>query len=413
MHPPRLIRYTAPLLLGALALTACGSSKESGSSSSGGGGDSNKTITIGVIAPLTGDLAAIGQGIKNGVDLAVKQANDKKTVKGYTLKLDAQDDTAKADVGATVAAKLVADSSVAGVVGPLNSSVAKSVAPVMAQADLTEISPSNSNVDLTGRGALLTGGTQTRPYKSYFRVVATDDIQGPFAAQFAVKTLSKKTIAIVHDKKAYGQGLAEAFAKEAAKDGAKVLKTETINPGDKDFSATITKLKAQSPDFLFYGGEYPEASLLTKQMKAAGLKIPLMGGDGVQADDYIKIGGAAAEGDYATALGAPPESLASAKQFLTDYTAQKYANPIGPYGAYAYDAANVIINSLAAALQSDSKATGQALRDAVTKGVGGVNFQGATGTISFDQFGDTNSKVLTAYQVKGGKFVAAKTDTFK
>jgi branched-chain amino acid transport system substrate-binding protein len=403
----RLLRLAVPFAVGALALTACGDSKEDTGSTSG----ASKTLTIGVIAPLTGDLAAIGQGIKNGVDLAVKQANEKKTVKGYTLKMDAQDDTAKADVGATVAAKLVADNSVAGIVGPLNSSVAKSVAPVTSQANLVEVSPANSNVDLTGRGALATGGTQTRPYKSYFRVVATDDIQGPFAAQFAVNTLSKKTIAIVHDKKAYGQGLAEAFAKEATKDGAKVLKTETINPGDKDFSATITKLKAQSPDFLFYGGEYPEASLLTKQMKAAGLKIPLMGGDGVQADDFIKIGGAAAEGDYATALGAPPESLDSAKQFLTDYAAQKYADPIGPYGAYAYDSANIIIQALVKATAGNK--SGQALRDAVTAAVGETNLTGATGSLSFDKFGDTNSKVLTAYTVKGGKFVPAKTDTFK
>lgn len=406
MHPPRLVRIAAPLLIGALVLSACGSKKESGSSSG------SKTLTIGVVAPLSGDLSAVGNGIKNGVDLAIKQANEKKTVKGYTLTVDAQDDTAKADVGATVAAKLVAESGVVGVVGPLNSSVAKSVAPVMAQANLVVISPSNSNVDLTGRGALLTGGTQVRPYKSYFRVVASDDIQGPFAAQFAVKTVMAKTIAIVHDKKAYGQGLAEAFAKEAKKDGATVLKTETINPGDKDFSATITKLKAEKPDFLFYGGEYPEASLLTKQLKSAGLKIPLMGGDGVQADDYIKIAGAAAEGDYATALGAPTDSLASAKQFVTDYAAAKYADPIGPYGAYAYDAANVIIAALATSTASGSK-SGQALRDDVTKGVQDANYDGITGKITFDAFGDTTVKVLTVYQVKGGKFVAAKTDTFK
>ncbi len=406
MHPPRLIRVAAPLLIGALVLSACGSKKESGSASG------SKTLTIGVVAPLSGDLSAVGNGIKNGVDLAIKQANEKKTVKGYTLTMDAQDDTAKADVGATVAAKLVAEPGVVGVVGPLNSSVAKSVAPVMAQANLVVISPSNSNVDLTGRGALVTGGTQVRPYKSYFRVVASDDIQGPFAAQFAVKTVMAKTIAIVHDKKAYGQGLAEAFAKEATKDGATVLKTETINPGDKDFSATITKLKAQKPDFLFYGGEYPEASLLTKQLKSAGLKIPLMGGDGVQADDYIKIAGAAAEGDYATALGAPTDSLASAKQFVTDYAAAKYADPIGPYGAYAYDAANVIIAALATSTASGSK-SGQALRDDVTKGVQDSNYDGITGKITFDQFGDTTVKVLTVYQVKSGKFVAVKTDTFK
>ncbi|MDX6663899.1 MAG: branched-chain amino acid transport system substrate-binding protein, partial [Solirubrobacteraceae bacterium] len=316
MHSSRIVRVGAPLIIvGALALSSCSSKSE-------GSGGGNKTLTIGVVAPLSGDLSAVGNGIKNGVDLAIKQANAAKTVKGVTLVLDAQDDTAKADVGATVAAKLVAESSVVGVVGPLNSSVAKSVAPVMASANLAIISPSNSGVDLTGRGALATGTTQTRPYKSYFRVCATDDIQGPFAADYAVKDLKVKKVAIVHDKKAYGQGLAEAFAKQAKADGATVLKTETINPGDKDFSALVTKLKSESPDFLFYGGEYPEASLITKQMKSAGLNIPLMGGDGVDAADYIKIAGAQANGDYATALGAPTDKLASAAQFLTDYKAQ-------------------------------------------------------------------------------------------
>ncbi len=408
MHPPRFLRLTAPLLIGAMALAACGSAKKEGET---GGDGATKTLTIGVIAPLSGDLDKVGKGIQHGVELAIKQANDNKTVKGYTLKIDFQDDTAKADVGATVAAKLVADASVIGVVGPLNSSVAKSVAPVLDQANLALVSPSNSNVDLTGRGALATGGTQVRPYKSYFRVVATDDIQGPFAAQFAVTTLGKKTIAIVHDKKAYGQGLAQAFAAEATKLGAKVLKTETINPGDKDFKAVVDKIKAQNPDFLFYGGEYPEASLLTKQMKAAGLKIPLMGGDGVQSDDYIKIAGAAAEGDYVTALGAPTESLDSAKKFLTDYAAQNYDVPIGPYGGYGFDSANAIINALAKAVEGGK--SGKDLRDAVVTELGSISFEGITGSISFDKFGDTNSKVLTVYEVKGGKFVASKTDSFK
>jgi branched-chain amino acid transport system substrate-binding protein len=394
-----------PIIVGALALSACGSKKEET------GGGSNKTLKIGVVAPLSGDLSAVGNGIKNGVELAVKQANANKTVKGVTLVVDAQDDTAKADVGATVAAKLVAETDVVGVVGPLNSSVAKSVAPVMAASNLALISPSNSGVDLTGRGVLATGGTQTRPYKSYFRVCATDDIQGPFAADFAVKDQGKKTIAIVHDKKAYGQGLAEAFAKQAKADGATVLPTETINPGDTDFSALITKLKSEKPDFLFYGGEYPEASKITKQMKSAGLNIPLMGGDGVQAADYIKLGGATANGDYATALGAPTDSLDSAKQFLTDYAAEKFKDPADPYGAAAFDAANAIIKALAKA-NGEGK-SGQELRDEVTKEVQDSDFDGATGKISFDQFGDTNNKVLTVYEVKDGKFVPAKTDSFK
>ncbi|MCU1592982.1 MAG: branched-chain amino acid transporter substrate-binding protein [Frankiales bacterium] len=405
MQAPRLVRVAAPLIIGALVLSACGSKSESGS------GSGNITLTLGVIAPLSGDLSAVGNGIKNGVELAIKQANENKTIKGVTLKLDAEDDTAKAEVGAQVAAKLVADSSVIGVVGPLNSSVAKSTAPVLSQANIASISPSNSNVDLTNRGVLATGGTQTRPYKSYFRVCATDDIQGPFAADYAVKDLGKKTIAIVHDKKAYGQGLAEAFAKQAKADGATVLPTETINPGDKDFSAIVTKLKAAKPDFLFYGGEYPEASLLTKQMKAGGLNIPLMGGDGVDAAEYIKIAGASANGDLATALGAPTDSLASAKQFLTDYKAAAYADPADPYGAASYDAANAIIKALAKAV-GDGKKSGQAVRDEVTKEVQDSDFEGVTGKISFDQFGDTNTKILTVYSVKDGKFVAAKSGTF-
>ena len=405
MHTPRIARAAVPIIVGALALTACGSSKEEGD------GGSNKTLTIGVVAPLTGDLAAIGNGIKNGVDLAVKQANANKTIKGVTLKMDAEDDTAKADVGATVAAKLVADNSVVGVVGPLNSSVARSVAPVMATANLAILSPANSATDLTGRDKL--PGTQTRPNKSYFRLAATDDIQGPFAADFAVKTLGKKVVAVVHDKKAYGQGLAEAFAAQAKKDGATVLKTETVNPGDKDFSATIDKIKPSKPDFLFYGGEYPEASLLTKQMKAKGLNIPVMGGDGVQSAEYIKIAGAAANGDYATGFGAPTASLDSAKQFLADYKAAGYTQEADPYGASAFDAANAIIKALKKAVEEDSKKSGQELRDEVTKEVADTDFDGVTGHISFDQFGDTNNKVLTAYEIKDGKYEAANTSSFK
>ena len=405
----RLVSASVPLLVGTLALSACGSSK-SESGSGGGSASSNKTITIGVIAPLSGDLAEVGNGIKNGVDLAINQANKAGTVKGYTIKLDANDDTAKPDVGAQAASKLVSDSSVVGVVGPLNSSVAKSVAPVLSQAGLVEISPSNTGVELTGREALLSGGTQTRPNKTYFRVVATDDIQGPFGGRYLVKDAGKKKIAIVHDKKAYGQGLAEAAAAEMKKDGAEVLPTQTINPGDKDFNAVITSLKAQNPDALYYGGEYPEGGLLSKQMKAAGLNIPVMGGDGLYSSKYIETGGDAVNGDFATSLGAPTDSLDSAKQFVADYKAAGYKQDKDPYGAYAYDAANAIIKAVAKAV-ADGK-TGDALRAAVVDGVQNISFDGATGQIAFDQFGDTKSKVLTVYQVKDGKFVAVKTDTF-
>ncbi|MDP9436675.1 MAG: branched-chain amino acid ABC transporter substrate-binding protein [Actinomycetota bacterium] len=406
----RLLRLAVPVALGALTLTACGSEREE-TTGGGEGGGAGQTVTIGVIAPLSGDLSEVGNGIKNGVDLAVKQANEKKTVEGYTFRMQAEDDTAKPDVGAQVATKLTSDQSVVGVVGPLNSSVGLTVAPVMSQAGVVVISPSNTGVDLTGRQALVKGGQQQRPYKTYFRVVATDDVQGPFGARYAVNDLKKKSIAVVHDKKAYGQGLAEAFAGEAKKLGATVLPTQTVNPGDKDFSGTVTKLRALKPDFLYYGGEYPEASLLTKQMKAAGLNIPVMGGDGLYSSAYLEGAGAAANGDLATSLGAPTDTLESAKQFVADYQAAGYKEDKDPYGGYAYDAANAIINAVKQGVE-DGK-SGADLRTAVVEGVQNADFEGVTGQISFDEFGDTKSKVLTVYRVEGGKFVAATTDKFE
>ncbi len=416
--PQSARRWRTLALIGAssLVLAGCGSARtEQGSGSAGGGSTGGsgggKTLTIGVIAPLSGDLSEVGNGIKNGVDLAVKQANQKNAVAGYTLKMQAEDDTAKPDIGAQVATKLSSDSTVVGVVGPLNSSVAKTVAPVLSQAGVVQISPSNTGVDLTGREALAAGGQQKRPYKTYFRVVATDDVQGPFGARYAVTDLKKKNVAIVHDKKAYGQGLAGAFAAEARKLGATVLPAQTINPGDKDFSGVLTKIKATNPDFLYYGGEYPEGSLLTKQMKSSGLNIPVMGGDGLYSGKYIQGAGSGANGDFATSLGAPTDTLASAKQFVSDYQAGGYKEDKDPYGAYAYDAANAIIQSVAKAAAAGK--SGNDLRTAVVDNVQTIDFQGATGKISFDQFGDTRTKVLTVYEVKDGKFVAVKTDEFK
>ncbi len=406
MRQRKFAGVAAGLLVLPVALSACGTKPES-TGSSGGTAGASKTVTIGVIAPLSGDQAEIGGGLRNGADLAVKQANQKHTIPGWTIKLDAQDDEVKPDVGGRAAEKLASDPTVLGVVGPLNSSVALTVAPSLSGAEVAEISPSNSNPRLTGRDK----SPQTRPYKTYFRVVATDDFQGPFAARYAIQTLGRKRIAVVNDQKAYGVGLTDAFHGEASKLGATVLPTQTINPGDKDFSAVISRLQGDRPDMAYYGGEYPEASLLTNQMKSKGLDVPLMGGDGINSRAYIQNGGKATEGDYSTSLGAPTDSLASARQFVTDYQAQNYKEDKDPYGAYAFDAANALINSAKAVLAGKDKVD-DAVRAAEVAAVQGIAFAGVTGRIAFDQFGDTKSKILSMYQVRGGKFVPVKTEEF-
>src|SRR3954454_6894635 len=260
----RGLRIAALLDIGTTILAACGSNKDEKSNSSGGTDNAAHTAKIALIAPLSGDLSALGLGMRNSVDLAVKQANESGKIKGWKIEFDPEDDTAKADVGAQVASKVSSDAATVGVVGTLNSSVALQVAPILQQASIVQISPANTGIALTGRDKI---PNQARVFSNYFRVCTTDDVQGPFGADYVYDTLGFRKVAVVHDKKAYGQGLTDAFKGEFTKKGGQVLSTETVNPGDKDFAAVISKIKPLAPQLLYYGGEYPEASLLTNQMK--------------------------------------------------------------------------------------------------------------------------------------------------
>ena len=398
----QLVFAGATLLATSLAVSACGTRAEQGDAGGNASG-AQKVAKIGVIAPLSGDLSALGLGIQNSVDLAIKQANERGTIPGWRLEIDAQDDQATPDTGKNAATKLAGDDDVIGVVGTLNSSVAQSVQPVLSGANIAQISPANTNPTLT-KGP--DPASPKRSYPGYFRTCTTDDVQGPFAAKYLLEQNIKK-VATIHDKKAYGQGLVSAFTTAFKDGGGEIVQAETINPEDKDFSAVISKVKGASPEAVYYGGEYPQAGPLAQQAKAAGLDAPLMGGDGIFDPAYIELAGKTSNGDLATSVGAPTETLASAKQFVTDYEAANYDEPYGAYGAYSYDAANAIINALKTSLgdASDAKSARQPTIDAI----GSVSFDGATGPVAFDEFGDTKTKVLTVYKVTDGKWAAAKT----
>lgn len=399
---------TAVLLVPLLVAAACGSDKAEKTTT---GDTASKVVKIGVIAPLSGDLTAVGTGIRNSVDLAVKKANAAKKVPGWKIELAAEDDAAKPDVGAQAASKLSSDAAVVGVVGTYNSSVALQVAPILDRAHIVQISPANTNDTLT-RGESFTTAP-VRPHTNYFRVATLDSLQGGFAADYAYNDVRAKTVVVIHDKKAYGQGLADSFKAQFTKDGGKVATTETINPGDKDFSAVLTKIKPLRPDLIFYGGEYPEASLISNQAHGTqGIKAPLMGGDGVVNPTYGTTAGPAGEGDFGSSVGAPPEQLESAKSFIADYAAAGYKEPYTAYGALAYDAANAIINALPAALGSATSVT-EAVRTAVIAAVQKASFGGASGKVAFDEFGDTVTRTLTMYKVEGAEFKPIKTGEFK
>jgi branched-chain amino acid transport system substrate-binding protein len=389
-------------VLGVLLLLAAGCSREEGG---GQEAEAAKTVKIGVVAPLTGPLSELGLGIRNSVDLAIRQANEKKTVPGYNIVMAAEDDTADPATGANAANKLVSDAQVAGVVGTLNSSVAQSVAPVLAKANVVQISPANTADEVTRGPDFKT--SPKRIWTTYHRVATLDSLQGPFAADYVLGEAGYKTAVVIHDKKTYGQGLARAFTERFTSKGGKVALTETVNENDRDFGAVVTKVIAAKPDMVFYGGEYPAAGPLAAQLKDRGFKGPLMGGDGVFSSDFFKGAGDKGDGTLVTSIGAPVEKLDTAKQFVSDYEAAGFKESYGAYGGQSYDAANIMIQAMAKALPNADSV--EAARPEIVKAVNATQgFQGATGEHSFDEFGDTSNKALTVYKAEGGDW----TDVF-
>lgn len=408
MRQRSFIAITAALAAGALTLTACGSRDDEGGSSNG---DSGTTVTIGIDAPLTGDLSALGLGIKNSVDLATKQANEQKYVDGVTFKIEALDDRGAAVLGP--AERLQARRRQGR---PRRGRTAELLRRRVHAEDLRRQQarrglPANTNPALT-QGTEWNTGTKKRPYASYFRTATTDAIQGPFAAQYVYNDSKKKKVFVIDDKKTYGAGLAATFTEEFKKLGGTVVGTQHIDPETKDFSAVATQVKSSGADVVYYGGEYPQAGPLSKQIKAAGAKIPVVGGDGIYSADFIKLAGSTATGDLATSVGAPVEELASAKEFVANYKAAGYKDAYEAYGGYSYDSAWAIIEAVKKVVEDNDGKLPTDARAKVTAAMQNVSFDGVTGKVSFDEFGDATNKQLTVYAVENGAWKAVKSGTY-
>jgi branched-chain amino acid transport system substrate-binding protein len=347
-------------------------------------------VTIGLIAPLTGDIAAMGQGMKNGATLAVEQANERPDVKTKKIRFElaAVDDRADPKEAVNGANLLISDPRMAGVVGHLNSQCTIPASHVYARKNLAVISPASTNPKLTEQGL-----------RNVFRVCTTDNVQGSFAANYAFDKMRATKVAVMHDKTTYGQGLAEEFQKQFKKDGGTVLSFDGINFGDKDFKAILTRIKGSGPQAIYFGGMYSEAGLITKQAKELGMNVPLIGGDGIFSPEYMRIAGGAANGDIASMIGSPPDKLASANKFITDYHKRFPGVLFQPYDAYTFDATGIIIDAVLHA-GTDHKA--------IVDYIHGVKYNGIIGLTQFDEKGDTLNKSITIYTVRDGKFVPAE-----
>lgn len=382
----------------ALVLAGCGSG--------GGGGSadcdtSRGTLVVGLVAPLSGELASVGLGMKNSADLAVKEANDRCAVPGYHLAIQSQDDRADPRTGAAAARTLAADPSLIGVLGPFNSSVALEMQRVLADASVVEISPGTTAVQLTRGSNPVTA--PLRQYQTFFRTVATDAVQGPAAAAFMAEQAGRKRVAVVSDGKTYGEGIASEFSKQLATVGGAVVSRTQLPPAAPP-QAAVGAITRSRPDAVFYGGEYPGAGPLSRALGAAGLDVPLMGGDGIVNPGYISAGGR--EGDLGTSVGAPPETVPSARGFVDAYKRAGYPEDFGSYGAFTYDAAMVLVSSAAGVIGDGT--WGPASRPAMTRAVQNHSGDGVTGPISFDRYGDVVTDTVTVYRVAGGRWTAVR-----
>lgn len=389
-------------VLAVVALVAAGCGDDGGSA---GGGD-DKTLKIGFIGPITGALAAIGTGMRDSAALAVKEVNEAGGVNGWTLEFEPEDDAADAKQGATAAQKLASESNLVAVIGTFNSSVAQAVQPVLDQASILQISPGNTNPSLTM--GLDWQTAPERPHANYFRVVATDREQGQFAAQQAAK-LGRKRAVVIHDKKTYGQGLAAIFTEAFQSGGGTVVETLEINPGEGDYKSAVTKARGDDPDIIYYGGEFPEAGVIAKNMAELGLKAPdviLMGGDGIVDGKFIEIAGAdAAAGHYATLVGATAEFLPDAATFVSAFEAEYGDTDFSAFGPPSYDTAQIIITALRNLLTEDTTID-TAFRQSLIEEVATITHAGVIGETAFDEFGDTTNKLLTVNTIENGEWKA-------
>jgi len=321
-----------------------------------------------------------------GSELAVEQAKTKEPViPGYKLELVSLDDAHSPAQAVATAKRLAADGDVLAVVGHLNSSCTKPASAIYYEARLLHINPVSSNPEIS-----------RQKFDTFYRICATDDLQGPAGTRFAIERLGAKRIFVLDDMTTYGRGLANEFMGAAKKTGVEILGHEGITQGEKDFTPVLTKIKGLSPDLIYFAGMFPEAALLLKQKQKLDIPAKFLGGDGLFEPALITLATPeAAEGMYLTTLGGDIHQLPTAQAFVQAFEA-KYGH-LGAYSSYAYEATNLALEAI--------RRAGRKNRAAVLAAMKGMNqYVGILGLHTFDSKGDTSLRTIGIYTVHEGKF---------
>lgn len=390
------VTSTLTVLAAAVLLVACGKKEEAAAPAAApvaapasAAAAPAATVKIGHVGPTSGAIAHLGKDNENGARMAIEELNAAGVMidgKKVTLELMAEDDAADPKQGTSVAQKLV-DAKVAGVIGHLNSGTTIPASKLYSDAGIPQISPSATNPKYTRQG-----------YKTAFRVVADDAQLGGTLGKYAVGTLKGKSIAVIDDRTAYGQGVAEEFAKAVEAAGGKVVAKEFTTDKATDFNSILTTIKGKKPDVVFFGGMDAVAGPMLKQMKALGIKAKFMGGDGICSTELVKLGGDAIDDDQvycAEAGGVEGEGKAGMDEFRAKFKA-KFNADVQVYAPYVYDSVKIMVGAMVKANSADPAKYLPVL--AAT-----ADYKGVTGPISFDEKGDIKNGALTLKTVRAGK----------
>ncbi len=348
-----------------------------------------EVVKIGHVGPVSGQSAHLGKDNENGARLAIEELNAKGIKiggKAVKLELVAEDDAGDPKQATAAAQKLV-DSKVNGVVGHLNSGTTIPASKLYSDAGIPQISPSSTNPKFTRQG-----------YKTAFRVVADDVHLGGTLGRYAVNQLKGKSVAVIDDRTAYGQGVADEFEKAVKAAGGKIVGREFTNDKASDFMAILTTLKGKKPDVVFFGGMDSVGGPMLKQMKSLGLNAKFMGGDGICTAELPKLAGNALADDQvvcAEAGGVEGAQKKAADEFSARFK-KRFNDDVKLYAPYVYDAVNVMVDAM---VRSGSTQPAKYLPELAKT----QNYQGVMGPIGFDEKGDIKNGALTLYTYKGGK----------
>jgi len=348
-----------------------------------------QVIKIGHVAPLSGAIAHLGKDNENGARLAIEDLNAKGlSIGGKKVKFElvVEDDASDPKQGTAAAQKLV-DAKVSGIVGHLNSGTTIPASKIYNDAGIPQISPSATNPKYTRQG-----------FNTAFRVVADDVHLGGTLGRYAVKDLKGKAIAVIDDRTAYGQGVAEEFEKAVKAAGGNLVGHEFTTDKATDFMSILTTIKGKKPDIVFFGGMDAVGGPMLKQMKSLGLSAKFMGGDGICTTELVKLAGdAMADGQVVCAEAGGVDG--ALKKGMDDFGVKykkRFNDDVKLYAPYVYDAVSVMVDAMQRAKSSDPAKYLPEL--AKTNG-----YKGVTGTISFDPKGDIKNGALTLYTYKAGK----------